>query len=129
MNVWSYDVRGDNAMGIRVEEPVMTAGFVATLLMALSLFLGLSAEVQSLVDAVILAGAGVYSAWRLEARSALPLLTGLAKAVLALVAGLGLHVPANVQAGAFAVLAVLGSLYVQSQVVAKNKDDRMVTAD
>lgn len=105
------------------EEPVMTAGFVATLLIALSAFLGLTTELQSYVDAVVLAAAGVYSAWRVEARSALPLLGGLAKAALALLVGLGVHVAPNIQAGIFATLAVVSSLYVQSQVTAKTKQN------
>lgn len=114
-------------MDIKVEEPVMTAGFVATLLIALSAFLGLTTELQALLDAVVLAAAGVYSAWRLEARSALPLLSGLAKAAIALLVGLGIHVAPNIQAGIFATLAALSALYVQSQVVAKRKDDVALT--
>jgi len=99
-------------------DPVFTVQTVVALVLALTLFFNLSPTVQGLVTAVVVALGGVVAAFLVSAEKALPLLEGLAKAVLALIAGLGVDVPANVQAGVFALLAVVTAYWMRTQVVA-----------
>lgn len=101
------------------QEPVMVVGFVVTVLMALSLVLNLSTDVQSYLDAALLAVGGVVTALMLDWRKALPLLAGLFKAVLALLAGLAVDVPANWQAMVFALISAASAYVLQSQVTAR----------
>lgn len=101
------------------QEPVMVVGLVVSVLMAMSLVLNLSTDVQSYLDAALLAAGGVVTAFMLDWRKALPLLAGLFKALLALLAGLAVDIPANWQAMAFALIATLSAYFLQSQVVAR----------
>lgn len=101
------------------QEPVMIVGLVVSVLMAISLAANFSTDVQAFVDAALLAGGGVVTAFMLDWRKALPLLAGLFKAVLALLAGLAVDVPANWQAMGFALITALSAYFIQSQVVAK----------
>lgn len=106
-------------MEIRREPIVIFQGLVIPALMAVSLVLNLSTDVQSLTDAVLLALGGIVAAFGVSARAALPLLSGFVKAVLALLLGLGVHVPSNWQAAIMGVIAVTVAFYTQSQVIAK----------
>lgn len=99
-------------------DPVFTVQTVVAAVLAVTLFFNLSPALQALVTAVVVAAGGVVAAWLVSAEKALPLLEGLAKAVLALIAGLGVHVPANVQAGVFALLAVITAYWMRGQVFA-----------
>jgi hypothetical protein len=100
------------------QEPVMTVGLVVSVLMAISLAANFSTDVQAYLDAALLAAGGVVTAFLVDWRKALPLLAGLFKAVLALLAGLAVDVPANWQAMGFALITALSSYFLQSQVVA-----------
>jgi hypothetical protein len=101
-------------------EPIMIwQGLVVPALMAASLALGLTVELQGLVDAAVLALGGFVAALGVSARAALPLLSGLVKAVFALVLALGVDVPAHWQAAVMGVIAATVAFYTQSQVVAK----------
>lgn len=101
-------------------EPVVVfQALVVPALIAFSLIFGFSTDTQSLVDASLLALGGFVAAVGVSVRSALPLLSGLVKAVLALLLGLGLDVPANWQAAVMGVIAVAVAYFTQSQVVAK----------
>lgn len=105
---------------VKKQEPVLIwQGLVIPGLMGLSLFFGLSTEVQGYLDAVLLAAGGVVAMLGVDWRQALPLLGGLAKAVFALIAGLGLHLAPNVQVGVMALIGVAVAYYTQSQVTAK----------
>src|SRR5262245_58072317 len=99
-------------------DPIFVVQSVVAALLALTLFFNFNPTVQSLVTAVVVAAGGVVAAWLVAAEKALPLLEGLARAVLALIAGLGIAVPANVQAGVFALLSVLAGFWLRGQVVA-----------
>jgi hypothetical protein len=101
------------------EPVVIFQALVVPALIALSLVLNLSTDTQSLVDAALLALGGLVAAVGVSVRSALPLLSGFAKAVLSLLLGLGLDVPANWQAALMGVIAVAVAFYTQSQVTAK----------
>lgn len=99
-------------------DPVFVTELGGMLVLAISLFFNLNPTVQGLVNAVVMALVGVVSAWLVSAEKALPLIAGLARAVIALMVGLGIEVPANVQAGAFAVIGVFVAFMLRSQVVA-----------
>lgn len=99
-------------------EPVFVVQNAVAVLLAATLFLNLSTDVQSLVNAVIVAAGGVAAAFMVAAERALPLLDGLLRAVLALVIGLGIDVPANVQAGIFATLAAIVAWLLRDRVTA-----------
>lgn len=99
-------------------DPVFVVQSAVAAVLALTLFLNLNPTLQGLVTAVVVGVGGVVSAWLVAAEKALPLLEGLAKAVLALIAGLGVNIPGNVQAGVFALLAVVTAYWMRGQVVA-----------
>lgn len=101
------------------QEPVMIVGLVVSILMGVSLAANLSTDVQAYLDAALLAAGGVVTAFMLDWRKALPLLAGLLKAVLALLAGLAVDVPANWQAMGFALITAVSSYFLQSQVTAR----------
>jgi hypothetical protein len=101
------------------QEPVMFVGLVVSILMAVSLVLNLSTDVQSYLDAALLAAGGVVTALMVDWRKALALLAGLFKALLALLAGLAVDVPANWQAMVFSLIAALSAYFLQSQVTAR----------
>lgn len=101
------------------EAVMLWQGLIAPVLLGLTLFLGLNHEVQALVEAVIVAVTGVIAAFGVEWRKALPLIGGALSAVFALLAGLGLDLPPQVQVGALAVVSAIVAYYTQSQVTAK----------
>lgn len=102
------------------QEPIAVWQMVVgPALMAVSLFFHLTPELQGAVDAAILAAMGVIAMFGVDWRRSVPLLSGLAKAVFSLVAGLGLHWPDSVQAGVMALIAVAVSAWGSSQVIAK----------
>lgn len=105
-------------MKVLGRDPVFVVEVTAAALLALSLFLNFSTDVQALVNAAVMAVAGVVSAWAVAAEKAVPLLMGAGRAVLALIAGLGVDIPANVQAGVFAVISVVTMVIVRDRVVA-----------
>jgi hypothetical protein len=99
-------------------DPVFVVQGVVALALALTLFFNFNPTVQGLVTAAVVAVGGVVAAWMVAAEKALPLLEGLAKAIIALIAGLGIDVPGNIQAGVFAVLAVVTAYWMRGQVFA-----------
>lgn len=104
------------------QEPVMIwQGLVVPILMGLSLFFNLNTDVQSAVDAFLLAAGGVVAAFGVDWRSAMPLLGGGIKALFSLLAGLGLGLPPHVQVATMAVVSAVVAYVTQSQVVAKPK--------
>lgn len=107
-------------MELRREPVVIFQGLVVPALMALSLILNLSTDVQGYVDAVLMALGGIVAALGVSVRAALPLLSGFVKAVVALLLGLGIDVPSNWQAAIMGVIGVAVAFYTQSQVTAKD---------
>lgn len=102
------------------EPVVIFQALVVPALMAVSLVFGFSDDTQALVNAALLALGGFVAAAGVSVRSALPLLSGLVKAVFAVVLGFGLDVPGNWQAAVMGVVAVAVAFFTQSQVTAKN---------
>lgn len=97
-------------------EPVMTVSTVVALLIAVLPVFGWSAEtVGAVAGALVLIGGAVEAAL-VSVDRALPLLVGVAKAVLAVVAAFGLNIPDNHVAALMAVLTVVGGLATRAQV-------------
>lgn len=97
-------------------EPVMTISTIVALLIALLPVFGWPAEtVGALAGALVLAG-GALEAALVSVDRALPLLIGVAKAVLAAVAAFGLNIPDNHVAALMAVLTVIAGLATRAQV-------------
>jgi hypothetical protein len=101
------------------EPVVVIQAFIVPALIAFSLVFAFSDITQGLVNAALLAAGGFITAAFVSSRAALPLLSGLVKAVLALVLGLGVSIPANWQAAVLGVVAVAVAFFTQSQVTAK----------
>jgi hypothetical protein len=99
-------------------EPVMTVSTVVALLIAILPAFGWSTETVGTVAAALVLIGGAVEAALVAVDRLLPLLTGVAKAVLAVVASFGLHIPDNYVAALMAVLAVVGGLATRAQVSA-----------
>lgn len=100
-------------------EPAVFWALVATLLQAVLLLFPLSTNVQGAANAAILAVAGFATAAMVSVDAALPALTGLIKAIFALVLALGLHLPDTTQVGILAVVTALGAFFVRQNVTSK----------
>jgi hypothetical protein len=114
--IWSTEE--DNMGKVVGRDPIFVVQTVVTLLLALTLFFNFTPTVQGLVTALVVAVGGVVSAWLVAAEKAVPLLEGLMRALLALVAGLGVDIPTHTQAALFATLSVLVAFWLRTQVVA-----------
>lgn len=100
-------------------DPVVLANLFAMALMAVSDWLvPLSADNQAVLNAVVLGVANLIAATRVH-DGQLPALTGLSKAVLALVAGLGLKLNPDLQVGLMSAISFFGMLWVRQQVAPK----------
>lgn len=97
-------------------EPVMTVSTVIALLIAVLPIFGWTSEIVGTVSAALVVLGGAVSAALLSIDRLLPLLVGVGKAVLAVVAAFGLHVPDNYVAALMAVLTVVGGLVTRPQV-------------
>lgn len=105
-------------MKIFGREPAVAFAMVATLLQAVALFFQFTPEVQSLVNAALVALAGFATAATVSVEQALPALVGVIKAVFAVVLGFGVHVPDTTQVAVLAVVTALGAFFVRQQVTA-----------
>lgn len=105
-------------MNVVKREPAVFWAMVATLIQAGTLLIPMTAEVQGVVNAAILAAAGFATAAMVSVDAALPALVGLIKAVFALVLGLGIQLPDTFQVGILAVVTALGAFFVRQNVVA-----------
>jgi hypothetical protein len=97
-------------------EPAVFWAAVAAILQALSLLLPLSVEQQGLVNAALVAAAGLVTAWYVSVDAALPLLTGVVKAVLAVLLGFGLHVSDTAQVTIMTLVTAVAAFWVRTQV-------------
>lgn len=100
-------------------EPAVFWGLAATLLQALALLFPLTTETQGAVNAATLALAGFLTAASVSVDAALPALTGLLKAVFALVLAFGVDLPDATQVGILAVVTAVGAFFIRQNVVAK----------
>lgn len=117
-------------------EPVMTVSTAVALLIAVLPVFGWSTETVGTVAAALVLVGGAVEAALVSVDRMLPLLVGVAKAVLAAVAAFGVHVPDNYVAALMAVLTVVAGLATRAQVGAvqpprdrdgRSLDDRGMT--
>jgi hypothetical protein len=94
----------------------MTVSTVVALLIAVLPVFGWSSATVGTVSAALVVLGGAVSAALVSVDRMLPLLVGVAKAVLAVVAAFGLHVPDNWVAALMAVLTVVGGFATRAQV-------------
>lgn len=100
-------------------EPAVVIAFLATLLqVAGSLGLSLSVPLQAALIAVLTAGAGVWTAFKVQADKALPALLGFAQAGFALLLALNFDVTTAVQSAVAAAITAAVALFVRTQVTA-----------
>ena len=97
-------------------EPVATVSTVVALLIAVLPVFGWSTGQVGLVAAALVVIGGAVEAALLSVDRVLPLLVGVAKAVLAAVASFGLQLPDNHVAALMAVLTVVAGLATRAQV-------------
>jgi len=103
-------------------EPALWAGLVNAIIYMLgALVFDLSPEMESLLIAVTAAILGVIVAWRTRDGISAAIL-GFAKAVLALVLGLGLKIGADQQAAILTLIAAVTAMFVRTQVTAPIDD-------
>lgn len=100
-------------------DAVVAVSLAVSGLIALLPVLGWSGERTALVSAALVAVGGVVSAWLVAVDRALPLLVGLGKAVVAAVAGFGVHLPDNQVAALMAALTLVAGLATRAQVGAE----------
>lgn len=94
-------------------------GVLVPILIALVPVLGLSEVTSGAVNTALLALGGAVAAFGVSVDAGLPLLTGVAKAVLAAVLAFGVHVPEVWQAAGLSVLSILVAAWTHTQVTAK----------
>lgn len=99
-------------------EPAELVGVVLALLTACTLFLDLDIETQGAVNAALVTLGGFVVAALVAAEKALPMLTGLGKAVIAVMLAFGIELAPNIQAGVMAILTVVAGLAERDRVVA-----------
>jgi hypothetical protein len=100
-------------------EPAVFWALVATLATSVLLLFPLTNEVQGAANAVILAVAGFLTAAWVSVDAALPALTGLIKAVFALILAFGVEFPDTTQVGILAIVTAIGAFFVRQNVTAK----------
>lgn len=97
-------------------EPVMTISTIVALLIAVLPVFGWSGQTVGAVAAALVLAGGAAEAAMVSVDRALPLLVGVAKAVLAAVASFGVHLPDNHVAALMAALTVVAGLATRAQV-------------
>ena len=106
-------------MKIFGREPAVILAFAAALIAFVSTWVfTFTPEQQALMNGVLVAVAGLVTAWRVSAEKALPFILGLAQAVIALLLGFKVHMDPDQQATIMSVLATLLGIFVRTQVVA-----------
>ena len=108
-------------MQISREPIVLIQGLIIPLLMTIIMLFRWPPETVGVVNAALLAAGGVVAAFGVSVDAVLPLLTGFAKAVLAVALAFGAHVPTEWQATVLGVISVAVAFYSRTQVTAKVK--------
>jgi hypothetical protein len=106
-------------MKILGREPAVFWAMVATLAQAVLLLFHLDPQVQGACNAALLAAAGFLTAAAVSVDAALPALTGLLKAVFAVLLAFGTPLSEPTQVAILAIVTALGAFFVRQQVVAR----------
>jgi hypothetical protein len=97
--------------------PTLTVGVVAAALQVVSgLWLHWSPDQSAVVNAVVVAAAGVITAWLVKGDALVAALVGLGQALLALTLGFGLTLDTPTQAAIMTLVSALAAAYVHTQV-------------
>lgn len=106
-------------MKIFGREPAVFANLVAAFIaLASSLFIHWSDGTQGVVNAAVLAAAGVYVWWKVSYEKGLAALVGAAKPLMALALAFGAHLSAQQQSSILVFTAVAVSFWLRGQVSA-----------
>jgi|HigsolmetaAR203D_1030402.scaffolds.fasta_scaffold36105_1 hypothetical protein len=99
-------------------EPAMISELIASTLLVLHLFLlpGLDEGVQAAINAVVVAAASVYTAWKVQSDQLLPLLVGFFKVVITLIVTLGVTMSEAQQAALLTLMSMIAGLFVRGAV-------------
>lgn len=98
-------------------EPVVAVSLIVTMLIAALPATGWPAERIGIVAGALVVVGGAVEAALVDLDRMLPLLVGVGKAVLAVIATFGVQLPGHWVAAVMGVLTVLGGLQVRQQVV------------
>jgi hypothetical protein len=106
-------------MSIRREPALLFISLLAPIVQALSAFVfSADAEMQGIVNAAAVAVAGAITAFLVKADNLLPMLTGAAQAVIALVVAFGADWDASQQAALMVPIGIIAGYIVRDRVVA-----------
>lgn len=97
-------------------EPAMFVEMLVAVVLGVLLTLQLDPTVLGYANAAAVAVGGFVTAALVSAEKALPALVGVIKAVVALLLGLGVALPINLETGIIAIVSALGAFYIRSQV-------------
>lgn len=101
-------------------EPIaVVQGLLVPILMTVVLLFHWPADTVGIVNAALLAIGGFVASLGVGIDAALPLLTGLGKAVIAVLLAFGLHVPEVTQTVVLTVLSIVVAYLTRPQVTAK----------
>jgi hypothetical protein len=98
-------------------EPVITVSVIVATLVAILPVFDWPAETVGVVAGALVVAGGAVEAALISVDRLLPLLVGAGKAVLAVLATFGLHLPDNQISAVVALLTVIAGLQVRQQVV------------
>ena len=102
-------------------EPVaLVQGLLVPIALAVVLALHLGVDLTGAVDALVMALGGAVAAWGVARWDALlPLLSGLAKAVIAVLLAFTVHVPESTSTLVLSVIGIVVAFLTRAQVAAK----------
>lgn len=99
-------------------EPAVFIEMLVSVALGVLLTTPLEPTLLAYANAVAVAAGGFLTAAFVKGDQLLPALVGLIKAVFALVLGLGVALPINLETGIIAIVSAIGAAYVRTQVVA-----------
>lgn len=102
-------------------EPVITVSVVTAALIAVLPVFGWPAEIVGVVAGALVVLGGATEAALISVDRLLPLLVGVGKAVLAVLAAFGLHLADNHVSAVMALLTVVAGLQMRQQVVPQQR--------
>lgn len=108
-------IKDNRIMG---REPAVFFGSVAAVLLAVIRFVPFTPEVSGALNALVLAGAGLATAWLVDREKALPALLGLTTAVFAVFLAYGSPVPESTQTGILELITIGVTLFIRQNVTA-----------
>lgn len=97
-------------------EPAVTIEMLVAVVLGVLLTFPMDPTVLGYANAAVVAAGGFATAATVSAEKALPALVGVIKAAFALVLGLGVALPVNLETGILAIVSAIGAFYVRGQV-------------